>query len=374
MPITREILNSHSVATLRKEISKTNIKGYSKMPKAQLVEVMMQNSPRFSHIKMAEKKPRAPRSKPKAQEKPKEKDEKPQPKKKIKIKIKRKGKEELSAISKAIAGSDISQKVAKTKDVKPKAKEEKPKPKKKIKLNIKRKKAQPKKQEPQSLGKSLTGLSREQMNKLDPAELFGKLPAIAKLNILDPKTTGVKVGEAVIPKELLNSLEDIMEKEVGTEGFKNYLYQWSFYEGGNFGKRANEYWEKKSEQIDNYQYSNLVNDFLEIPNVRKVITNSIKKYARKDKFSWKEDYQIIKMALDDDGWNRNDDYEEYYAEDKYGLIYEDDEYYMSNKTRSRTNTLVKDVIENELKPELKQAKATIKEIKDYIKKDLKLKV
>jgi len=94
MPITRAILNSHSVATLRKEIGKTNIRGYSKMSKAELVEIMMQNSPRFSHIKMAEKKPRAPRSKPKAQEKPKVKEEKTNPKKKIKIKIKRKVKEE----------------------------------------------------------------------------------------------------------------------------------------------------------------------------------------------------------------------------------------------------------------------------------------
>ena len=32
--ITREILNSHTVSTLRKEISKSNIKGYSKMTKA----------------------------------------------------------------------------------------------------------------------------------------------------------------------------------------------------------------------------------------------------------------------------------------------------------------------------------------------------
>ena len=114
MPITRVILNSHSVATLRKEIAKTNIRGYSKMSKAELVEVMMKNAPRFSHIKMAEKKPRATATKPKAKE------EKPQPKKIIKIK--RKGKEELSEISKAIAGSDLSQKVAKTKDVKPKKK------------------------------------------------------------------------------------------------------------------------------------------------------------------------------------------------------------------------------------------------------------
>ena len=53
--ITREILNSHPVTTLRKEISKTNIKGYSKMTKPQVVELMMKNKDRFSHIKMKDK-------------------------------------------------------------------------------------------------------------------------------------------------------------------------------------------------------------------------------------------------------------------------------------------------------------------------------
>jgi len=51
------ILQSHPVATLKKEISKTNIKGYSKMKKDALIQLMMraENKPRFSHIKMREK-------------------------------------------------------------------------------------------------------------------------------------------------------------------------------------------------------------------------------------------------------------------------------------------------------------------------------
>ena len=53
--ITREILNSHTVSTLRKEISKSNIKGYSKMTKAQVVDVMMKNKEKFSHIKKKDK-------------------------------------------------------------------------------------------------------------------------------------------------------------------------------------------------------------------------------------------------------------------------------------------------------------------------------
>ena len=51
----KDIFNSHPVSVLKKEISKTNIKGYSKMKKAQVVDLMIKNKSRFSHIKMADK-------------------------------------------------------------------------------------------------------------------------------------------------------------------------------------------------------------------------------------------------------------------------------------------------------------------------------
>ncbi len=44
-------LESHPVSTLKKEISKTNIKGYSKMKKADVVSLMVNNKDRFNHIK-----------------------------------------------------------------------------------------------------------------------------------------------------------------------------------------------------------------------------------------------------------------------------------------------------------------------------------
>lgn len=44
-------LESHPVTTLKKEISKTNVKGYSKMRKAEVVALMVKNSDRFNHIK-----------------------------------------------------------------------------------------------------------------------------------------------------------------------------------------------------------------------------------------------------------------------------------------------------------------------------------
>ena len=52
----KDILNSHPVATLKAEVKKANIKGYSKLKKAEIVDLMMKNKSKFSHIKMAEKK------------------------------------------------------------------------------------------------------------------------------------------------------------------------------------------------------------------------------------------------------------------------------------------------------------------------------
>jgi len=54
---SRPILESHPVYVLRKEISKTNIKGYSKMKKAEVITLMLkrENASKFSHIKMNEK-------------------------------------------------------------------------------------------------------------------------------------------------------------------------------------------------------------------------------------------------------------------------------------------------------------------------------
>tara|TARA_R110001632_G_scaffold11382_3_gene41149 strand:+ start:1553 stop:2476 length:924 start_codon:yes stop_codon:yes gene_type:complete len=79
---SREELQSHPVTTLKKEISKTNIKGYSKMKKPEIVELMLKNKSRFHHIKMAEKKPKEEKPKPK----PAPKEEKPKPKAKAKAK------------------------------------------------------------------------------------------------------------------------------------------------------------------------------------------------------------------------------------------------------------------------------------------------
>jgi hypothetical protein len=96
----KDILNSHPVAVLKKEISKSNIKGYSKMKKPEIVALMLKHKDKFSHIKMAEKKERKPRST--KEQKPKKKVE---PKK--------------SALEILIPGININ----KDKDLKPLSKE-----------------------------------------------------------------------------------------------------------------------------------------------------------------------------------------------------------------------------------------------------------
>ena len=66
----REILESHPAYILKAIISQHNVKGYSKMKKAEIVELMMQHRTRFRHLKhyvrpKRARKPRKPR-KPKA--------------------------------------------------------------------------------------------------------------------------------------------------------------------------------------------------------------------------------------------------------------------------------------------------------------------
>ena len=51
---TMELLKSHSLKELRKEVSKTNIKKYSKLKKMDLIELMMkkENKDMFHHMEM----------------------------------------------------------------------------------------------------------------------------------------------------------------------------------------------------------------------------------------------------------------------------------------------------------------------------------
>jgi len=76
----RDILNSYSVTELRKFISSSNIKGYGKMKKKEIVDLMVkkENVDKFKHIKM---KPKKERKAPKKKEPKKEAPKKEAPKK-----------------------------------------------------------------------------------------------------------------------------------------------------------------------------------------------------------------------------------------------------------------------------------------------------
>ena len=56
-------LMTHPVNTLRREIAKTNIKGYSKMKKHEVVALMAKHPDKFDHIQAAGEKVKKPRAK-----------------------------------------------------------------------------------------------------------------------------------------------------------------------------------------------------------------------------------------------------------------------------------------------------------------------
>ena len=62
---------------------------------------------------------------------------------------------------------------------------------------------------------AMTGLTKAEMNKMSPLELFGMLPSLAKKVVLDPKATGVKVGANV--HKFLRQLDDVAELLVDFE-------------------------------------------------------------------------------------------------------------------------------------------------------------
>ena len=155
--VSREILNSHPVAHLRKEISKTNIKGASKMKKAEVIDVMMKHQSRFSHITM-------------------------------------RGKTE--------------------------------------------KKAPPKKAPP-TQSKTAEEKKRDKMNKMDPAELFSKLPKELHRNIGGTALAKKKKGGADLLKKKMTkyliSKSSPIETKFGDLYFKNFTKKnviLTYHEGG----------------------------------------------------------------------------------------------------------------------------------------------
>ena len=83
---SRQVLESHPLSHLKKEISQTNIKGYSKLKKDGIIDLMLKHKDRFHHIQMYKLPERVKKEKPKSE--PKAEPKKKVIKKKVVIKDK----------------------------------------------------------------------------------------------------------------------------------------------------------------------------------------------------------------------------------------------------------------------------------------------
>lgn len=241
---------------------------------------------------------------------------------------------------------------------------------KKVKLNVV-KKLPPKKEIVSELTK-FTALTKTQANKLPAIELFGMLPVELRKNILSPSETGTQVGVAPpLSEDQTKTLLDLIEMIYTTDGFKSYIYGWSYYEGGNFTDGARKFFDKKGEQIGNNSFMRDMVDLLEEPKMVAIMKSTRKKYGKMEGDGLyggnSLDFYFDANGEVDDQRLYNEDYEEYYPEDTYGLIYEDGDYNTSSRTRSTTSRRVKGVIDQQLKPEMKKFKDFRKEMKKLIK-------
>jgi hypothetical protein len=81
---------------------------------------------------------------------------------------------------------------------------------------VQKKKTKPKPSELQRVA----GVSKEQANKMDTAELFGKLPVELRKMVLDPKTTGVQVGKDELQLAIFDGesykeyIDDINDRDI----------------------------------------------------------------------------------------------------------------------------------------------------------------
>jgi len=344
---TREILNSHPVQTLRKEISKTNIKGYSKLKKGDLVSLMLKHKDRFQHIKSATKKSKSVGTHKMPDGtvmtgKTHSKDSKPVKKETYKIK------------RKAPAPNKPSKPVKKE-TYKIKRKAPAPKSPAGFKSGDKVKFKKKNKKEPNPELKKFTGLSKADANKLEPAKLFGMLPPELRKNILNPKNTGVVVGK----KDLLtDEAISLVNECIDTVGFEKYAYNstlaWSYYEGGNFNEKSGKFFQKQSDRLPSFASGDL-RELLENDRFEKACINSHKQMGSSGEFIFKD--KDWEDRLDEEG----DDRQDYYLEDTYGLIYEDGDWNMSNRTRSTVRELTTGRV-NILKKSKKEDFAPLKKL------------
>ena len=313
----KEILNSHPVANLKKEISKTNIKNYSKLKKAELVALMMKHKDRFDHIKKYEKNPKA---------------EKKLKKSTVEVEKKTKAKptmnqKELNAIMNK-GGAKL-----------PKVE----KKKKKKRLVIK----------PDNLKKAV-GVSKYEANKMDFFDLMKMLPGDVKHNI------GKQVkGDKNMDK--FKELDDIVDELIGLHYETNAVGQLQFYD---FENNQNGGFDTFMKQMENKM--DKLNTKVRKTQNKLFTTKFVKKLQDMGKNGGLKGYEYLDAVFgkskpatgydggptysDDDDWETNiyalaDDRENYYLHDELGIIREsdDDGYYITNQTRTKTREYAKQV-------------------------------
>jgi len=205
--------------------------------------------------------------------------------------------------------------------------------------------------------KALTGLNKTEANKLSPLALFGMLPKELSLNIvLNPKATGVKVGEPVpYTKAQADMINTIFNEIYLSEGAYKYVYGWSGYEGGNFNEFTNEFFENTSERLGKASQDM-------ISKVEKLLNpERVRKTGREYGMDLLKDYGITSKYGEE--WYMNDDFDVYDVEEAIGLIYDDGEYFSSNIYKPRTRKFIKEYIDdlNKIaKPKLAELKKSLK--------------
>ena len=132
--------------------------------------------------------------------------------------------------------------------------DDEPAPKKKAP----KKKAAPKKKIPKAaIAKAKTelekrtGLTKAQANKLSPTELFGMLPPEIRRMILDPKITGVKVGNRVLLKDFDMTMEE--EFYEPKEYMRDNIFESNDYYGDYseyLSKRDAAFWKENFRDFD----------------------------------------------------------------------------------------------------------------------------
>ena len=213
------------------------------------------------------------------------------------------------------------------------------------------------------------GKTKQDINKMDAAQVFGKLPSELRLKILRPKETGVKVAKTPpLPQDLAKELDNVIEEIKNTQGFLDFFDGWTYYEGGNFKPGAHEYFKKKSQQLDKDRYDDIIDNLFEkYKKLPAVIKSTIREYNMNN-------YEISLLVdrgeapIFNDDYKYNNDYEDYNIEYRYGLTFDDGDYFTTNQTKSTVNSLVKGVRE-QMKSEKRTAKDVAKRIEKFMKEN-----